>query len=177
MIVLGLMVGQSHFDEWPRWLEEMISDRAEAAFSSRNDPELLCAASGDGGNDGWLYYPAIVADVQELGQNAAKMNVCATDSALSLAGKGCLDPENHEAETRVLQHGSPLKGRRPQVAGHVVSCAAESCLPLASRNLRDPKNNGEETQALQDVSPPESRRPQVTGRLLVCRRLLSAACK
>ena len=27
--------GQSHFDVWPRWLEERMSDRAEAAFSSR----------------------------------------------------------------------------------------------------------------------------------------------
>ena len=154
----------------------MISDRAEAAFSRRkspelgeDDPELLWAAGGDGGDDGWLHYPEIVADVQELGRNAAEMNVCVTDSALSLASRACLDSDNNEAETRVLQHGSPLNGRRPQVAGHVASCAADSCLPLASlTNRHDPKNNGEETQVLQDVSPPENKRPQVTGQIASC---------
>ena len=165
--------GQSHFDVWPRWLEEMISDGAEAAFSRRkspevgeDDPELLWAAGGDGGDDGWLHYPEIVADVQELGRDAAIMKVCATDSALSLASRACLDSDNNEAETRVLQHGSPLNGRRPQVAGHVASCVAESCVPLASRNRHDPKNNGEETQ--KDVSPPENKRPQVTGQIASC---------
>ena len=149
--------GQSRFDVWPRW--------RKSPEVGEDDLELLWAAGGDGGDDGWLFCPQAAANVQESRQDAAWPHMCTTDSVLSLASRACLGPDNYEAESPVLQHGSSLKGRRPQVAGHDASCAADFCLPLASRS---PKNNGEETPVLQDVSPPKSRRPLVTGQIASC---------
>ena len=106
--------GQSHFDVWPRWLAE-TSDGAEAAFSSRespgigdDEPELLWAAGGDGGDHGWLFCPQAATDVQEFELDAAWMSAC--------------------MESRAPQRGPRSEGRRPATGRHVARCCPGALL-------------------------------------------------